>query len=1284
MAQPMNPQNPVNKLMQLHFIDDTPNIEAMSPVLSYEGNDSLQFRDRLAFQDSPLSKEIELIDQFNQTTRSGHELVAMLYTHRSITNTITKTKNELDPPPNEEVTKEFYKLTSDLLEPLLQNARKLIKFRDDTTAYICSIIKSMITKKDVVISNCLLDALGKLIDSYIQVDLILNQKPSFSNDFSHYKRAFSIISSTEIESIQLVEEMHAISLFLANKYSLIHHLKTEISKIDGYEGILDMLLNYYLDKCENKLYLYPSEKDRQIRMIISCLIFVGDQKNEKKNPFKMKNIPNSRIGKILKKTPFLLLYGDMATKTDEFLTQVPFYTSSIWGPLEDKKTPTDYLLVNHIEEERTKNNKYISEFCHTIGEIKNQVINEEDLTSQQRTKVIDLLIRGLRQLSEWTSAIMEQTAFKYHHPTTVKCPTSTSDYEKVVRYNYTAKELNSFVEYIAMVKGLSDLLKKNESIFAYIIRSYIYTEIQEFVQNTIHPMIQKTAKKKKETFNKLLFIRTILADWIDEKVPLDPAVLGKKYKKPFNFRLKQVGITSTQFTLLLMLIENVHSVFDKKGAVVKTKQLSSAHVNQLREFSEKIWIFPYILQLGKTIHKCGDLGFLWFREFHLQLSDKIQFPVEHSLPWILAYHSLSLRTSHIAEMMLFPLSIYNDAAELTLSKLKQQFLFEEIQAEVDLCFDQLIFQMAEHIFVHYKHWSSTILLDPDYRAEISKVSKKEKLNPPKSRYDIILKQRHFKLLGRTINISKLLSQKMNNLIRENINNAIQRFEATNITGIVELEQLLEGIRYTHQLLSGYLEIDSFESMLKEIDETTSLVSLHGRIILHCISEFIDDLIPNFVYNSVTQRFIRSQISYVEKVLRDNPPKIPAEFLYGSEDMNQTFDKFNALTREFFGIPHILSMLRIIGEENLPLIAQECLTNVGLKIQNVLAPYVEELLSGISTKTNLPSLDYGIQGCFGYFDIPLKVIRDYEALDTDVFQNFREIGNTILLMRLFDQAMPQLRFRTFINSAPFLAIFPNSENKENENDQNPDENEPDEWIDVTETPRLIDDSNMNSNIYSTLSKSVEQLVVNLQKSSLGKSTKISNSLVSLSRQSEEIYRPLSKKMSLFKAALLHVNKMLDPVRSKWLGDSKPGLFNVDRSNEFYRLWSSLQFMFCLAPEKDPNAQTQEQLFSKQEIFGDGFAWAGSTIIHFLGQREVFDALDFSYHLIYVNNVLNDKSVSTEQKIFLQNAKIVQNLNNSIFGCLESYAPLDEVPVFHFEPPTDEEMKKISRETRGIIN
>ncbi len=86
-----------------------------------------------------------------------------------------------------------------------------------------------------------------------------------------------------------------------------------------------------------------------------------------------------------------------------------------------------------------------------------------------------------------------------------------------------------------------------------------------------------------------------------------------------------------------------------------------------------------------------------------------------SLPWILADTVLESSNGDLIEFdfvsngaliatrfVLYPLGIYNDAAHRALHTLRCGFLFDEIEAEVNLCFDQLAWKLSQQIFTEAK------------------------------------------------------------------------------------------------------------------------------------------------------------------------------------------------------------------------------------------------------------------------------------------------------------------------------------------------------------------------------------------------------------------------------------------------------------------------------------------------------------------------------------------------------------------------------------------------------
>lgn len=51
---------------------------------------------------------------------------------------------------------------------------------------------------------------------------------------------------------------------------------------------------------------------------------------------------------------------------------------------------------------------------------------------------------------------------------------------------------------------------------------------------------------------------------------------------------------------------------------------------------------------------------------------------------------------------MYPLDLYNDSAHYALTVFRKQFLYDEVEAEVNLCFDQFVYKLSEQIFAHYK------------------------------------------------------------------------------------------------------------------------------------------------------------------------------------------------------------------------------------------------------------------------------------------------------------------------------------------------------------------------------------------------------------------------------------------------------------------------------------------------------------------------------------------------------------------------------------------------------
>ncbi|CAG9120097.1 unnamed protein product [Plutella xylostella] len=483
----------------------------------------------------------------------------------------------------------------------------------------------------------------------------------------------------------------------------------------------------------------------------------------------------------------------------------------------------------------------------------------------------------------WCSVLSELCSWKLLHPTdhaaSARCPPDAEEYERATRYNYSSEEKFAMIEVIAMIKGLQVLMGRMETVFADAARRSIYAELQDFVQLLLREPLRKAIKNKKDLIRSIIVsVRETCGDWARGCEPQqDPALRGKKDDHSFTIKVprRNVGPSSTQLYMVRTQLEALIS--DKSGGRrTLRKDLEAAPLAAIEAFHRQSFFWQYLLNLSDSLSKCCDLSQLWYREFYLEMTmgkkvnkctvrhqhneecndlvtmeKRIQFPIEMSMPWILTEHILRSKEPAMMEYVLYPLDLYNDSAQYALTVFKKQFLYDEVEAEVNLCFDQFVYKLSEQVYAHYKQLAASMLLDKRYRAECA--ARGASTAPHAGRYASLLKQRHVALLGRHVDLCALVAQRINAEMHRALEAAVCKFEAGDITGVIELEGLIAVNRLTHSLLSRYLTLDDFEWTLRECDH--GVLAPYGRVTLHVFWELNYDLLPNYCYNAATGRSV---------------------------------------------------------------------------------------------------------------------------------------------------------------------------------------------------------------------------------------------------------------------------------------------------------------------------------------------------------------------------------------------------------------------------------------------
>lgn len=1303
-------QKPVLELenLQKTQLHGPPNLEVPSTALNYDINSLAlsDFKDRVAFDNSNFTEESRFLEEMAGILDEAKPFTSFLYTYRSCSAAIPM--NLTDKSSKEESSR-VHHATFEIIRPQVQMVLKLCQYEQEARKIIVGNMKLLVKPEQAkkVQPEAIVDHIVRCINALVVLDALKDMKACLKNDFSRYKRSYERIRNEMENSETVVTENEIVIQLLNNhhtvQYVILHTLKKDVQNLNNYQLVINLLLEHCADCIEEKRFLMPEEQHMYYRCI-PFLIFLLDEALPKGfNPFKSSKVNLGRYQKLFKHFPIIPLYGDMQFHVCDIFMYCAKWDDDLMRPAWITKKPIKLKLRYDLRYTKDKIRNEYTTLCAQVASLVNSI---EAFIKQEKSLPPPLLMdveavvkKAFQAMSEWSSRIIEQSAWKYANPCTQEefqrrmgniTEQPSHVYDKRVRLNYTNEDLHALVDVIGKIKGLSAQLMKQEAVFVPLIRRVIHDGFQEFLQVDLARPLRKALKKKKNSLqNTLKSMRDIGGDWFDKQASRNDFKQKKKeiLEMVRDFPRRTCSPTITQIALIRRMLWSVCSPKSPgmMGGFMKEKDLKKEWAERWRDFYTKSFFFKYLLDYHQTVRKLADMSHLWYREFYLELTKQVQFPIDMSMPWIMT--NFLIETPSMKENVFFPFDVYNDAGSHALVVLKQQFLYDEVEAELNLSFLQLIFHMSEDIFKFYKTVASSILIEKGYRKDFKEL-KPDSATLINSRYVAVMAQRHVNLLGRTVDIKALLSEHVNDKLRQNIGFIINKFQSQSLTSIVELKYLLDNVRVTHELLSKHLIIDPFESMMKELDMDTSIGRFRGKIIMHAFSEIVTDIMPNFVYNSTTERFVEAPQLYADKPSRDNPKSVLPHFWYG-KGYKEIFERQVSMYKGYFGKDHLKALISVLSVTDIPLLISELTSAIEDKIKYELVSYVEVLFKALPT-IKLPSLLYGVIASYVSFELKLAGnISRYSVLRSQVFQTLREIGNGVVVLQMLEDALSAKSTFSFQQNCYF------NENSVIVQDVNP--NEP--------IPELADPFQYTDGktVYNIVAKALESLDKNPRQDK-GVLAKVNEMTAKVC----QIHNVTATDGSILAFSLARFKKCILEFKQSWGVQQASAEFTADLDNpkDFARLYSVLQYIFCQPPPEkkvtDPatGKVTMEQDGEKNDLnlFGEGFSWAGCLILHCLGDREFFTCGDFCSHMLKLNSFKpippsvaaaepkskKEKALLTPTEMislpnvlsFLDNAEWIKGVNAGIFSRLDQYLPLDDAPKIVLRPPRFGEEEKVN--------
>ena len=421
---------------------------------------------------------------------------------------------------------------------------------------------------------------------------------------------------------------------------------------------------------------------------------------------------------------------------------------------------------------------------------------------------------------------------------------------------------------------------------------------------------------------------------------------------------------------------------------------------ELRPLLRRCAAYGPVANLDAHLRRHASLAFLWHRELHFERGAS-GLPIELSLPWSLAQHAVAHLKHSRPDLILTPFEVFSDAADSILGEGHKQHAFRELQAEVNLAFDQLVFHLADEVFASLKQVASLQSMDKDLQLKLA--DGLELAGQRLARH--AASQGQVDILGKKIDMKRLLTARLNRLLRENVDYLFERFEAQDArSGLVELDSLLGALRGTHTLLAQLFPVDAWAKLYREMNEATSLRSFSSRASASVLEEVADDILPNSLFNCFTRRFVAARQTFHScQFARAAWPVLPNPgYLYGHKTVNDALREWAKGHAGFLGWNHLAAALRVLGPGEVVALAhhlqKRLIAVVGFSLPDTLEPLILELkgrLQGL--ETTVP------HEVFSALEEDLGAFQGDPAVQ-EIMHSFREVGNVLAFLLLLDDCV----------------------------------------------------------------------------------------------------------------------------------------------------------------------------------------------------------------------------------------------------------------------------------------
>ncbi|CAM9248489.1 unnamed protein product, partial [Hapterophycus canaliculatus] len=573
----------VLSLESIKLEDNVPRVQPTPQSIDYEvapQSNLLQYVDHAGYE-TGLGAEVEAIGELEKVLEVGRMHVNALYTFRSVSRAIPMVSGNSD--PNKDA---LHMNTFKVLRPEMEKLSAVMLFYESAVQVFCAHVQTLAKQsKKQVVPEGLYDALIAVVDLLQKMDYLKDTKACLTNDFSRYKRALTSVrqelpdADGLAQARQKANEQHSLQLFLGNpkhpKQLIINTLRDSVKAIPGHLEVLIKMLTLAVERLETNRYMTPDEKYRNVRVVPHLLwLLDGDAgaggPDGVFNVFKQRKVKLQPLQRICQRYPVVPQCGDIAIRLSYVLERCPHFdpdSSGAW--FADAAAAQDYNVLAKWGKMTKDFDEYTTRLSIYLNEIGTGPFVKSPGNVRIAAKLSRLVLVGLRLLQRWSCIVLECMAWKYTHPCSTAAFKSAGgdpkgkgmEYERVVRYNWSANELSAVVEVITMTKSLGSLLSRAEGRLAPLLRLHVHASTQQMAQGDLVPVLHRADKKKRGIVKHLLQLRSMVSDWSEGVAPSEDY---KKYKRAQGrveakaAPRRVVGPSSTQLQLVRAMVRAIY------------------------------------------------------------------------------------------------------------------------------------------------------------------------------------------------------------------------------------------------------------------------------------------------------------------------------------------------------------------------------------------------------------------------------------------------------------------------------------------------------------------------------------------------------------------------------------------------------------------------------------------------------------------------------------------------------------------------------------------------------